>query len=360
MGKRIAFFISPHGFGHAAREMGVMEALASRLPNVHYDIYTKVPQWFFQKSLSISFTYHSLLTDVGLVQKTPLEEDLPETIKALNRFLPFDETVIDNLVRELKHNSCDLVVCDIAAMGIVAAQKAGIPSVLVENFTWDWIYQGYSEFQSQLNGFISYLEEQFKTPQYHILAEPFCTHTNADLITRPICRKSRKTARQTRKELGIPKNKKLVIITMGGIPDQYNSVESLTRRSDICFLVPGGNEVLDIKDNVILLPHQSDFYHPDLIEAGDVVIGKIGYSTLAEIYQAGVPFGYIPRANFRESDELVAYIEKNMTGMCLKDLEYQNGKWLSSLDELLQLPRLVRAGTNGAGQVALFLEDLLS
>ena len=37
--RRIAFFISPHGFGHAARAASVMEALAEIESSIQFDIY---------------------------------------------------------------------------------------------------------------------------------------------------------------------------------------------------------------------------------------------------------------------------------------------------------------------------------
>jgi hypothetical protein len=68
---RIAFFISPHGFGHAARAASVMEALAQIDSSHQFDIFTTVPEWFFANCNSFAFQYHQLLTDIGLVQKTP-------------------------------------------------------------------------------------------------------------------------------------------------------------------------------------------------------------------------------------------------------------------------------------------------
>ena len=136
---RLAYFISPHGFGHAARAASVIEAIYEIETSIRFEIFTRVPSWFFQDSLSAPFTYHSLLTDIGMVQKTPLREDLGKTIQHLDDFLPFEPTLINYLARQLNRLKCELVICDIAPMGIVAAQHAAIPSVLVENFTWDWV-----------------------------------------------------------------------------------------------------------------------------------------------------------------------------------------------------------------------------
>lgn len=86
---RIAYFISPHGLGHAARAAAVMDALCDLEPDIAFEIFTLVPEGFFIDSLPGVFQYHPVLTDVGLVQKTPLKADLPATLNRLNQFLPF-------------------------------------------------------------------------------------------------------------------------------------------------------------------------------------------------------------------------------------------------------------------------------
>ena len=79
----IAYFISAHGLGHAARAAAVMAAVHQVAPAVRFEIFTTAPHWFFDDCLAGPFACHLLETDVGLIQKSPLEENLPATIKAL-------------------------------------------------------------------------------------------------------------------------------------------------------------------------------------------------------------------------------------------------------------------------------------
>ena len=111
---------------------------------------------------------------------------------------------------------------------------------------------------------------------------------------------------------------------------------------------------------MILLPYRSDFFHPDLVNAADVVIGKAGYSTIAEVYQAGVPFGYVPRTNFRETDKLVAFIEKEMQGICIDADDFLAGKWLQNVQQLLDFPRTQRPDGDGSHQAAGMITQALN
>ena len=357
---RVASFISPHGFGHAARAASIMAAMHEIDSSIRFEIFTKVPSWFFRDSLCGPFAYHSLLTDIGLMQKTPLREDLEKTLQCLNDFLPFDHAQISSLGQLIRGLKCELIICDIAPMGISVAKEAGIPSILVENFTWDWIYQEYTSYDPRINEHVVYLRSIFDAAGHRVQAEPVCCYRVADLTTLPVSRKARTPARQIRNELGLPQDSKVVTITMGGIPEEYTFLKELTNQGDVHFVIPGGSHSVEIRDNVVLLPHHSDFFHPDLINASDAVVGKLGYSTLAEVYHTGLPFGYVSRPSFRESQILAAYVDNNMMGVAIEEAAFRAGSWISHLQDLLSLPRIPRSGPNGAEQVARFIHTLLN
>ena len=355
----IAYFISPHGFGHAARSSAVMEAVHKIQPFVRFEVFTTVPPWFFEDSLTAPFSYHPLMTDIGMVQDTPLQEDLLETIRLLDDFLPFRSSLISHLARQLKALKCRLVICDIAPMGIVVAKHANIPSVLIENFTWDWIYDSYAAHGDHMAGYVDYLRNIFHRASCHIQTEPVCTYYKSDLVTPPVSRKPKTSSNDIRKKLGIPGDKKVVLITMGGIEMQYGFAESLRRLPSVYFVIPGGSQSVEFTGNLVLLPHHSDFYHPDLVNASDGVVGKIGYSTLAEVYHANVPFGYIVRRQFRESETLANFVKKEMAGLAIEEIDFHKGTWIRQVPTLLDLKRNNSLGPNGSHQIASHICDLL-
>jgi hypothetical protein len=186
---KIAWFVSPHGFGHAARSSAVMAAMHRVQPELGFEIFSRVPEWFFREALRGPFHYHDWLTDIGLVQKTAMEEDLPATLQKLDSFLPFEGSEFSELASRVQAIDCRLVVSDIAPLGIAVSNRLGLPSVLVENFTWDWIYEGYLDQLPELGRHIPYLRSVFQSASFHIQTDPACDPSPyASLRTSPVSR----------------------------------------------------------------------------------------------------------------------------------------------------------------------------
>ncbi|MDH4317250.1 MAG: hypothetical protein OEV64_02565 [Desulfobulbaceae bacterium] len=354
--------ITPHGFGHAARACAVMEALALLIP-IRLTIITMVPIWFFKESLLFDFIYLPFNADIGLSQKSSLEIDFPATLQALKSFYPPTES---NLTKLRKHiRGSDLVLCDISPLGLIAAKAENIPSVLLENFTWDWIYSSYITPYPELSRFIDYLATIFQEANYRIQTQPVCSSTNCDLKTNPISRETRNSPVHTRSRLKICDGEKMVLITMGGIGNDNlsfnNLLTKLRKYPRAIFVAPGHqNPNLVRRDNLILLPRECGIFHPDLVAASDAVVGKTGYSTLAEVYNASVPWGFISRNDFPESPVLAGFIQSHMSGLEITAEEFLNGAWTKKVLTLLELSHPKKPQLNGAHETALFLTDILS
>jgi hypothetical protein len=337
-----------------------MEALHGMDETVDFDIFTSVPSWFFETSLTKSFHYHFLVTDVGFVQKTALEADLSETLARLNRFFPLEASMLSALASLLQERQCALAICDIAPMGILASKHAGLRSVLIENFTWDWLYEEYLAEEAGFEKVTLYLKEVFRLADFHVQTEPVCLPGKAHLTTGPVSRRPRLSPEDVKTRLGIPRDAKVVMITMGGIPESYPFVQDMGALPHIYFVLSGLHDNLQVPGNQVCLPHRSEFFHPDLVNASDALIGKLGYSTLAETYFAGVPFGYIGRDHFRESGVLMSFVREDMEGLPIDERDFYSGTFLSSIPRLLSMPRIERPGPNGAEQAARFILDILS
>ncbi len=338
----------------------MMSAIQERDPNIYFDIYTQVPIWFFQMSIPGKFAYHELKSDIGLVQTSSMTEDLPETIHRLNEMLPFRPELVRSLAQEIQSLGSEIILCDIAPLGIAVARAANLPSILIENFTWDWIYEGYLLDEPRFVPHISYLDTIFRSATWNIRTEPACSYeTHADLVTSVASRKPRQSRKTTRERLGISSEKHLVMITMGGIITEYPFLARLEQSEDTLFLVPGGSTEHMRHGSLLLIPHHSDYFHPDLVEASDLVVGKLGYSTLAEAYSSGIPFLYIARPRFREGVPMGQFAQREMGAVELPEDLFFRGDWMDLLPDLLDHSRTKPDAPNGAEQAADFILGLL-
>ncbi len=367
---RVGCCITPHGLGHAARVCAVLEAL-TRLVPVHFEIISTAPAWFFNESLSPDcYTLHPIISDVGLVQEDSLRENLEQTLIRLAELYPLPEALLMRAAAVFA--DCQLVLTDIAPLGIVAARRLGIPSVLLENFTWDWIYRQYVHDWPEFAPHIHYLEQVYSRADYHLQAEPVCQPVDCDLLLPPVARFRRQGRAELRNRLQLQEEELVVLLTMGGIGTGSGSeisLPELTAVEGLSFVLSGqqGTDMV-VRDNLRLLPRNSGIYHPDLVAACDAVIGKIGYSTLAEVYWADIPFAYIRRSGFRESAPLAAFIDSNMRSMEITEAQFRENSWLAVMPQLHrlmdtgadQMARKKRADENGALVAASFLAAVLN
>ncbi len=356
----IAYIISPHGFGHAARASAVINALTKIHPEFTFHIFTSVPQWFFLNSLDKSFVYHNMKTDVGVVQISPFSIDLAKTLKELDSMYHPINQISTLLTEQLLRINCKSVFCDIAPIGLLAAERLDLPSFLIENFTWDWIYQSYHSFSNDFEYWIDTLRGIFYRATWTIQTEPYCENRlDANLSVSPVSRSPRKTSIEIRNDLNIPQAAKIILSSFGGFGENSQPITTPSDRQDLVMIIPGKYSHLQKDGNIIHLPFVSNYYYPDLVNASDLVIGKAGYSTLSEVFYADVPFGLIQRNDFRESVILEDYIMNHMVGRFIDYQDLSTGEWLTKIDDLLNYTKKPKNLVNGAIQIAEFASKVL-
>lgn len=355
----IAFFVSSHGFGHAARSAAVMESIHDRSPATHLSVFTGVPTWFFEDSMTAPFDYVECRTDVGLVQSTPMEEDLAATLDELSGFLPLREEEVEQAAEDARRLGCRLIVSDISPLGIGVAAKLDLPCALIENFTWDWIYRAYLQDEPRFAPFIDELHRLYSSVPLRIQAQPFCQPVSGAAQVAPISRSIRQSAVEIRSRLQVQDDSSFVLLTMGGFPVSYRFLERLYRYPEVTFVIPGAADGVRRDRNLILLPHRTTFQHADLVAAADMVVGKLGYSTLAEVIQAETPYLFIQRRRFPESPALAGHARRRLVCDEITETELEAADWPDRLPELKRDRRAPIREPQGSQQAAELLLDLL-
>lgn len=300
-----------------------------------------------------NYTYHPETVDVGLIQSSALQADIAATLDRLSAFIPFPEALLDSLARKCRH--CRFIICDISPLGIAVAKKLEIPSVLVENFTWDWIYDPYYVTHPQLAQFGNYFAQLFEQTDIHIQTEPLCKREACDLHCGPIFRKSKGNSRRI-KEYFAAKGRPVILLTLGGVDQDLSFYNLLQQRRDLFFVVPGCRKKRHHAENIFELERHTEIYHPDLIEAADLVVCKAGYSTIAECYQAGSRVLAIGRDDCAETIPLQRFLSDKLGAVHLTPSEFLSGNWLNLIEDLLSRPKPLPAAENGADVIARYLQ----
>lgn len=346
---RIAAFVSGHGFGHAARSSAVLVELSGS-HGCRVELFTTAPRWFFQESLSGFFRYHREVVDVGFRQRSALRIDVEATVEALRDFVPFEPTEVERLARAVRSAGCRAVLCDISPLGVAVAEAAELPSVVMENFTWGWLYEPLRDDAPELGDIGAELDAWIDRATVHLQARPVCRPRPGLETVDPVSREVRTGRARTRARLGVAEDEPLTVITMGGYGEHLPFLDRLAALGGQRFLITGAPATGE-RGNLLLFDNDTPLFMPDLLRAADAVVAKLGYGTVSEVWREGIPFAWVIRPDFREMDALERFAEAELSGFGMTAAAFAEGDWIERLDELRAMPRRRRA-PGGAVRVA--------
>jgi len=152
----------------------------------------------------------------------------------------------------------------------------------------------------------------------------------------------------------------MVLASMGGVGWDYGPLDRMVGDDGPWLVVPGGAEGEMRRGRLLVLPFHSMYFHPDLVHAADVVVGKLGYSTVAEVCHAGTAFAYVERPRFPESPVLARFVDEKLTAVMLEPAAFANCQWLPAVREALAAPRKTPAARDGAAEAAAAILDCFS
>ena len=143
----VVFYISGHGFGHASRQIELIRALAAQRPDAacrraHVPCRDGCSRRSRRRAPRTSQARRNRHGRRRRSTASRLDED--ETARVRRAFYAdFDRRVARRSRSPAPSADAALVVGDIPPLAFAAAARAGVPSVAIGNFTWDWIYGVY-------------------------------------------------------------------------------------------------------------------------------------------------------------------------------------------------------------------------
>ncbi len=357
MSPRLAYFISGHGFGHSTRGMALMERLPAAL---ELSIYTSAPEWLFRQNLSRPFRYVYADLDVGTVQRDCFHPDPDATLAAFAQLWENRHARVAQMADDLREQEIGSALIDIAPIAMEACFAAHVPAAAITNFCWDWIYAPFIPARPQYACLLdairtahSRVEALFRLPLYGEM-RGFRRIAPVGHLHRP----ARLGRDETRRRLNFKPNAVHVLISFGGLGEKRFPMQAMAKLSGYHFhLLQDMDEATP--ENMSVYPNGAVF-HPDLVQACDLVLGKLGYGLVAECLAARRPMVYVPRTGFAEHDVFLDQLPAQLPIMALSEEDFLAGRWEPTLDAIAREPLAPPCGhLDGAGDILAQLPHVL-
>ncbi|MCL4813282.1 MAG: hypothetical protein KJ061_12380 [Vicinamibacteraceae bacterium] len=371
----VVFYVSGHGFGHAARDIEVANALGARRPDTQILVRTSAPRWLFDLTARHTVTVSPSTVDTGVAQRGSLDIDIARTFEDARAFY----TDLDRRVSEeaawLRSVAANLVVSDMPPVAFEAAARAEIPAAALGNFTWDWIYANYDLAAAGLEWLPARIvrahaaaDRAWRLPM-HGGFQGFSTIIDVPLVAR----RSALSPAQARERLGLPGHQPVVLVSFGGfglegLPldrvanDGYLVITTAVdlRSGDEtrgpALVWPRGDGVFLVDEHRL---YAEGLRYEDLVRAADVVVSKPGYGIISECAANDTALLYTSRGDFIEYDVLVAAMPDLVASGFISNDDLLSGRWRGPLDRLCRAARPPAPRADGAEVVAEAIEALL-
>jgi len=358
----LTFYISGHGFGHASRDIEVLNALLDRRPDLPVAVRTSARRWLFDLTLRHPVRFDQVETDTGIVQRDSLHLDEAESVRRAARFYGDFEASAAREADVLRQSGARLVVADIPPLACRAAALAGIPAVALGNFTWDWIYEGYPEHLGDAPEVVPTIAQAYasaalalRLPMHggfasmrHVRDIPF------------VARRSRRKTREVRDGLGLPASTPLVLLSFGGhglegldagrldTGDRYTIVttgeigldpakrtagfDAWNNAADARPLARRNGSIVELDERAM---YRRGFRYEDLVAAVDVVVTKPGYGIITECLANHTAMLYTSRGRFAEYPVLLDAFPRFLRSRFIGQDDLYAGRWRAHLDAVL-------------------------
>jgi hypothetical protein len=343
----VVFYISGHGFGHASREVEVINALGARRPDARIIVRSAVPPDLLRRTLRVPVELRPGACDTGIVQSSSVAHDLDATVA---QALAFHATLDDRADAEARAlgPGVTVVVGDIPPLAFEVAARLHVPSIAIGNFTWDWIYDGYEEFARE-----PWFGPRLRAAYAHAmlaLATPLSAGFEIFRTVRPIPLIARRPARartETRAHFGIPLDRPAALLSFGGygLPDlDLARLDCLDDWTVVTTdrVTPPAAPGSTATSAIVSIPETRFDPHgvryEDLVAAVDVVMTKPGYGIIAECIAARTAMLYTSRGAFREYEMLVAALPRYLRSRFLSQQDLFAGRWRLALQALIAQP----------------------
>ena len=351
------FFISGHGFGHASREVEIINALQRLAPDpIRIIIRSDVAPDLIARTMRGPYELRPGASDTGIVQSSSVaHDDEASAREAVAFYSTFEDRIADETAG-LAEDDVGVIVGDIPPLAFEVAARLGVPGIAIGNFTWTWIYETNRAFQGEAAAMLPRLRAAYAKATL-ALELPFAGGFDVFANVRQLPLVARRPTRDrhtTRAHFGLPQNRPAALLSFGGYGlgeldlTGLDCLDAWTiATTDRSAPGAGGHaSVVRIREDAF---RSTGFRYEDLVAAVDVVVTKPGYGIIAECIAAGTAMLYTSRGDFREYDLLVSQFPQYLRSHFISQEDLFAGRWRAALEALMTAPAPAKTmETNGA------------
>jgi L-arabinokinase len=369
----IVFYISGHGFGHASRQVEVLNTLGAQSALVghplRFIIRSDVSPALLARTLTVDHELRPGACDSGVVQINSITHDETRTIRQAIAFHESLAALADTEAAALERDDVRLIVADIPPLACEVAHRLNVPSLAIANFTWDWIYEGYPAPLAEAPALVPAIQAAYARATL-ALRLPFGGGFSAFPVIEDIpliARHATRSREETRDQFRLPHDRPVALLSFGGYGLPSLDVTRLDCLRDWTVVtadrllafdtgaVP--THVRSIDEGAFL---DSGFRYEDLLRAADIVVTKPGFGIVAECIAAGTAVLYTSRGRFREYDVFVEEMPRFLRCGFISNADLLEGRWRAALHAVLAQPAPRETlATDGADLAAARIQALL-
>ncbi len=315
---RIAYYISAHGYGHGVRSSDILRALFKAYPDTAVTVVSMLPEDFLRNRLPDAggrLTIRRGQFDVGMVQADSIRADVGATLSAVQELYDRRGELLKAEISFLKNMQADLVAADIPALPLQAAAAAGLPSVAIGNFSWDWIYSPFAEQDARWRPLIEWFQTGYRCADqllklpFSPAMEVFQRQTELPLLSAP----GRPQREKLAELYGLDMRKPWVLLSFTTLDWTAAALEKVSALTEYEFLtvrplVWSGYANIHAVD-------REQVVFSDILASSDIVVTKPGYGILSECVANQKPMLYADRTDFIEYPLLEKAVQRYLKNL---------------------------------------------
>ncbi len=319
----IAVYISGHGFGHLAQLAPVLNHLHAIRSDCRYLIRCALPQTELQSRLVCDFSLEQSPVDVGVVQKSAIEEDRDASIRQLRAWVEQMDQQVEREIGCLRRFKPSLILSDISPLAFPVAKALNVDGIGLATLDWHTIYSHW------LDADDSVLK---KLAQAYSACDVLLTPPMA--MAMPVFPEQRQIALIAAHPADVPNPvaddpRKKALVLFGGCGNPAFDMQALAAMSDWLFLIPDAPATAP--ENVKAIHFGSGVSAVDLMGFVDVVVCKPGYGILSECWRTCTAIVWVERPDFPEFPMLKKHLHDSMPSAGMTRNSFQRGDWLPAL-----------------------------